>query len=108
MANRWASAILPHISVELERRAEISDRVNPRRRSRTVERALLLAEVEGQIADYRASTRRRKGPIAQAAWPVTESVPVQTTPEPIPAFYDVPTMLARLKAQRDARQAAAS
>jgi hypothetical protein len=76
--------------------------------TRTVEEALLFAEVEDQIAEYRASTRRRKGPIAQAVRPDKESVPVQTTPiEPL-APIDASGLIARLKAQRDARKAPAS
>jgi hypothetical protein len=100
---RWASAILPHISAELERRAEISDRIDPRRRGR--EQTLLFAEVGEQLAEYRASTKKRKGPIAQAACPVRESVPVQTTPIAPPVSIDPSGLITRLKAQRDARQA---
>jgi hypothetical protein len=116
---RWVSAIYPHIAAELDRRAEMKERLRTGpKRSRTVEQALLLAEVEDQIAEYRASTRRRKGPIVQAARPARESVPVQLTPDmplaPIVApegalaVIDPMATIARLKAQRDARQATAS
>jgi hypothetical protein len=106
---RWASAIYPHISAELERRAEMRERLRTGPRpTRSVDQALLLAEVEDQIAEHRASTKTRKRPLARAACSVTESVPVQTTPIEPPASIDSSSLIARLKAQRDARQAAAS
>lgn len=104
----WAAAIYPHIAAELERRAEISDRITPRRR-RTVEQTLLLAEVEEQLAEHRASTKRRKGPIAQAArLPSAAGVP------PCPAAASngpgrspvADAAISRLFAARDQRQGA--
>jgi hypothetical protein len=102
---RWASAIYPHIAAELERRADIRDRLRLDQRRRTIDQALLFAEVEDQIAEHRASCRWRKGPIAQAARPPGIYGGASVLPLPAAAPIDPMATIARLKAQRDARQA---
>jgi hypothetical protein len=95
---KWASAILPHVSAELERRAEMADRLKPSRRVRTVEQALIFAEVEDQIAEHRreAMTRRTVPLASRAACPVRESVLVQPTP------IDPAGLIERFKARQAA------
>lgn len=105
----WAADLLPALSAEQERRGEIRDRLRTDRRRRTIDQALLFAEVEDQIAAHRAaSQKKRNGPIARAARPGG----AECSDPPAPAgaaqaAIDPPGIVGRLKAARDRRQAAA-
>ncbi|HEY3230449.1 MAG TPA: hypothetical protein VGJ87_14600 [Roseiflexaceae bacterium] len=103
---RWASELLPHLSAEEERRAAMVERTRPRYgRTRTTEEHELFADIEGQIVAYRRERKSRRRKVDQGSGrgsvPPLAAGPVLSLGlfDQLTSDYDVPEMIARLKAQ---------
>jgi hypothetical protein len=80
----WASALSPHVAAELERRAELQDKLDPQRRRR--ERDEFMALAGRELRRQKAEGRHPPGP---AAPPQAGALGARCSPQQPPTQHEL-------------------